>query len=162
MSQSSKIVRRITGLASVELSTSPWPKTSPRGSKAKGLSFERKVGKELKRQMASGELRQGDLHSGSWLKFLDRNGPGYAQPDHFVLYPDMILLLECKLKQNTQAEEQLQLLYRPLLERLFSRPVFCLQAFNHWRFKPNKMTLLGPNELLAYPREGVFTWHYMG
>src|SRR3954470_9248395 len=114
MSQSSKTVRRITGLLQVELSSSPWPKTSHKGSKAKGLSFERKVGKELIRQMATGELKSGKLHSGTWLKYLDRNGPGFAQPDHFILYSDLILLLECKLKQNTQAEDQLQILYRPL------------------------------------------------
>jgi hypothetical protein len=61
------------------------------------------------------------LHSGWWLRFEDSNGPGWAQPDFFFLEPDgtRIVLIEAKLSETPAGWEQLDLLYRPLLQKLF-------------------------------------------
>lgn len=104
----------------------------------------------------------GEVRSGQWIKFTDYLGTAHAQPDHYIILPGKIVLVECKLKQNTSAEEQLLHLYRPLLENLYKLPVFTIQAFRHWRFRPNRFEIKSPQDLLDYPREGIFMWHYMG
>ena len=157
MSPCLKHVRKVQDLVSVEfLKHSPWPIPHPRGSRARGMAFERAVGKELKTRFPLIPLK-----SGQWFRFSDSLGTSHAQPDHYLIFPQLILLLECKLKQNTTAEEQLLHLYRPILEYTYHRPVFTIQAFRHWRFRPNRFEVRCPSELLAYPREGIFMWQFL-
>lgn len=162
MSESSRVEpRRVSQIATAMfLPSSPWPTVRLRGSRAKGISYEKMVGRWLREWAKT--LPGVTLHSGQWLKFQDSSGPGHAQPDHYLVFPSLVLLIECKLKQNTCAEGQLLHLYRPLLEHLYARPVFTIQVFRHWRFRPNRFEIKHPAELVAYPRDGVFMWHFMG
>lgn len=103
--------RRIERLEFAEYSTSPWPKKRRRGrgARAAGLRYESNLSKELAR-------RGVDYAHGPWIKFLDQNGKGFAQPD-FVVYdtPSRWIILESKLAQTPEAFEQLNYLYVPLL-----------------------------------------------
>jgi len=124
------------------------------------MAHERAVAQKLKAWVKP--CPEMELHSGQWIKFKDSLGEGHAQPDHYVVLPSMVILIECKLKQNTSAEDQLLRLYRPLLEFLYKRPVFTIQCFRHWRFRPNVFEIKHPQELVNHPRDGIFMWHYMG
>src|ERR1700675_1625475 len=127
--------RRVDGLVSCSLAqSSPWPKVRLKGARAKGKAYERKVGKLFRKLMGEQTL-QGELFEGQWLAFYDANGRGYAQPDYYILAPAVVLLVEVKLKQNTDAHLQLDQLYRPLLERLYALPVVMLQVFKFPRWE---------------------------
>jgi hypothetical protein len=81
----------------------------------------------------SGEL-PGELRSGQWIRFVDHNGPGYCQPDHFIVQNACVLCFECKLSQTEYATNQLFGLYLPVLQFIYKRPVVCFQVFKNWRF----------------------------
>lgn len=107
------MARIIENLHEARYGQNPWPKVRrPRGSKAAGLRYERKVRDELLR-------RKYDFAYGPWIHFRDRNGTGAAQPD-FVVYVDSEkwFLLESKLTQTPTAFSQLFRLYIPLLQFL--------------------------------------------
>lgn len=126
-----KHYRVIKDLLWVTLSEkSPWSKSRARlrGAKARGRAYENKFGVWLERQNLPGTL-----FAHQWLAFEDENGVGYAQPDYFILRPDNVLLLECKLSQVDSAWDQLELLYAPLLGHLFSRPCIPVQVCKNLR-----------------------------
>jgi len=80
-----------------------------------------------------------------------------AQPDHFILEPKRILLIECKLTQIELAWVQLDYLYRPLLEALFEKPVHSVLACkNLIGFDDNSVVHKVENL-----KNGV-TWHWAG
>lgn len=87
-----------------------------KGNKAKGITYERVVGRRVAKRWPA-------LISGQWFRFIDANGQGYCQPDHFIVFPDQVLLLECKLTQRDRAFVQINHLYRPVLSYLYQRPV---------------------------------------
>ena len=153
-------------MASREISGLKWARLIPgrppripaaknrRGSRAKGLAFERRVGKKLSCMIQRGELN-GKLFSGHWIEFEDENGRGYAQPDHFVLTSNRIILVECKLTQRSAAWIQLRRLYKPLLEHIFGQQVICVQSCHNLREDGEDIV---SNFLLA--RDGAI-WHYI-
>ena len=61
-------------------------------------------------------------HSGQWFNFADSRGPGYCQPDHYILRPDEILIYENKLTYRRTVWSQLNALYVPVLEEVFELP----------------------------------------
>ena len=154
--------RTVESLEWAELRTaSPFPKHRERRSAYKaGLSYERKVGRTLQRMNRWGEL-DGELSLGQWISYGDANGYGYAQPDAYLLAGDMVLLMEIKLTQTDTAEQQLEDLYRPLLRHIYGQPVVCLQICKTLRYVPQDL-VEGPEDLLARPEPGCFTWHYRG
>ncbi len=83
--------------------------------------------KELRREA------RGEFFPSQWLQFVDANGPGFAQPDFYFVRPDSVLCIECKLTQHPVAWEQLRGLYAPLLEKLYARPVVCVQVCKNLR-----------------------------
>lgn len=83
-----------------------------RGAKAKGRSFERSVAKAL----------PGAIH-GQWFEFRDRNGPGWCQPDLFLELNWGILVLEAKYTWVPEGFTQMERLYKPVLEKIFCKPV---------------------------------------
>lgn len=130
------------------------PKVSrARGSRAAGLAYERKVGKLLER------LWPGEVNSGHWFEFTDAYGQGCCQPDHFVVFPEQILLVECKLTENRSGWEQIRGLYRPVLEAEFRLPVTGVQACKHLR--QTKVPILDIREALRAPGFDLL-WHYLG
>jgi len=105
-----------------------------KGSAAAGIAFQNKVSQFLQGQIDR-KLLEGKLYSDLWLMFEDSKGNGFAQPDHFILQPEQIVLFECKLSQNSVAWTQMDLLYKPLLEHLFKRPVLGIQVFKRMRYE---------------------------
>lgn len=105
----------------------PFGAKAPRrkGAKARGLTFERKIGKKL----LSAPKAWGGLRAGTWIRFEDCGGPGWAQPDFFFLGESRIVLLEAKLTETPAGWEQLWGLYAPLLMEIFpSREIICVQV----------------------------------
>lgn len=154
-------VRRVEGLKWAELREhGPFSgKHQNRNAKAcvkKGHSYERSVHREIKRLDLGGEIC---LHQ--WIMFADSNGLGWAQPDIFIIWDNLLLLIECKLTQSSSAEIQLLSLYLPLLKEVYQLPTLCLQVCKNLKVVPRKF-VDGPEDLLGFPSAGVHTWHYIG
>lgn len=98
----------------------PKPKRAT-GSKAKGLSYEKKLVRHLMKRWPHAELQ---YHR--WIRFQDSIGVGHAEPELYVELADRILLLECKLTGGPAGRQQLELYYKPLLEHIYKKPVYCL------------------------------------
>lgn len=121
--------RIIQGLRSVEMIAPPPGlnfRRRPKGSKGKGVAYERKFHEFIKGKFAKPNL-------GQWLRFFDASGEGFAQPDVFILRPLDVLLFECKLSQKASAWDQMRFLYVPLLEHLFQLPITCVQVCKNLR-----------------------------
>lgn len=126
-----KPCRQVQGSIQRAMLTTAGPFPEPKrlkGSRSKGLTYERKFGKMLRRWMDSGYFYEGQLFQKHWINFEDDNGVGWAQPDYFILTPDAIWIFELKLSQNSGAWEQLRGLYGPLLEHLFRRDIVRVQV----------------------------------
>lgn len=151
----SRLPRRVRGLTHVEPLASR-PKFIPRvraltGTKGRGLTYERKVGRVLKGYWPH-------VRSGVWFAFVDRNGPGVCQVDHFVVLPDQVLLVECKLSENDMAWAQINDLYRPILGDYFGLTVTGVQATKHVR---SADALLDIRSAVAHPGATAL-WHCLG
>ena len=154
-------IRKVKGLKWAELRDyGPFSgKHQNRNAKAsvkKGHSYERSVHRELKRLDLGGEIC-----SQQWIMFADANGLGWAQPDVYLLFDNLLLLIECKLTQSKSAEVQLLSLYLPLLKKIYQVPILCLQTCKNLRVVPRKL-VDGPGDLLKFPGPGTHTWHYIG
>src|SRR3982750_976997 len=92
--------RIVKNLRSAQMITDPPSMFSKqpklRGAKGKGLTYERHVGRTLKRWAAAGQLH-GDIRLGQWFSFHDENGHGYCQTDILVVTSSLVFILECKL-----------------------------------------------------------------
>lgn len=159
-----KSCRKIRGLKSARPLSEPPSrfKTSPKlkGSRAKGKTYERLVGRKLKRRIENGELNA-DLVSERWFAFEDDNGFGYCQIDHYLVCPGFIVLIECKLTQTDSAEDQLKKLYEPILRQVYQCPVITVQVCKNLRRHP--ANALGDiRDIIEYPRAGLWTWHFIG
>lgn len=99
-------------------------KTSLRGAKGLGIRYEKELAKKI----------PGANH-GQWFEFQDRNGIGWAQTDFFVKLEEenCILLLECKNTFVGEAYGQMEGLYVPLLERIYTLPVVGIQVCRNLR-----------------------------
>lgn len=126
----------------------------------KGLSFEKKVLRELRRLNDKGTL-PGAYYPSQWIAFRDENGLGFAQPDAFIVMGDCVLLFEVKLTQTFYAVEQCRFLYRPLLEHIFRLPVFSLQVCKSLR-EADEYLIDHPAQLLVEKPSHVRTWLYTG
>lgn len=155
--------RVVSGLQWAALSTeSPkFLRESKKGSKARGLAYEKKVKKWLERRSSSFP-RESEFFFGQWLAFVDDGGSGLAQPDIYILLPGgWILLIEIKLTQTDYAEAQLEKLYKPLLEHIY-RPagICCVQICKNLRYDaPHKIEDL--SQLVDSPRAGTFLLHHL-
>lgn len=83
----------------------------------KGKRFEAKVQEELARRLAG--FGGGRLYTDQWIRFFDANGPGWAQPDAFIVQRKDLWVFECKLTFVDTAVEQIRDRYAPLLTELF-------------------------------------------
>lgn len=124
----------VKGLKSATFTAeSPWKKEPKlKGSCAKGKTYERTIYRRLK-----AVLEENAIHYNRWIRYEDSTGTHYAQPDIFIVCPSRIYLLEVKRTQTFEAELQLQLLYKPLLEFLFpDKEIFCIQVCKNLRTRP--------------------------
>jgi hypothetical protein len=137
-----------------------------KGSRGRGKTYERKVDRHLRDLERSGTLAEHlggpvERYFQQWLCFRDAAGPGFAQPDSFVVGSRAVLLVEAKLTYSLDGDHQLQYLYGPLLEELFGLPVLRVQAFKNLRGCPGPPMV----EELAerFKRDDfILGWHYMG
>lgn len=89
----------------------PFAKVSrPRGAKAKGVRYEKDL---------AGAFGPAVQH-GQWIKFEDRHGIGFAQPDILLPLGGELFILESKYTWVPEGHTQIEQLYRPLLECVFS------------------------------------------
>lgn len=147
-------MRIVRGLTHVE-PLAARPKFIPRaivsGVKGRGLTYEKKVGRVLRTYWDN-------VKSGVWFAFVDRNGPGVCQVDHFVVLPDQVLLVECKLSESDVAWLQIRDLYGPILADYFGLTVTGVQATRHVR---SADALMDVREAIACPgRQSL--WHCLG
>lgn len=125
------------------------PRPGGKGSKALGRTYEKKIGKLVKRTYP-------DLISGQWFEYYDNNGRGYCQIDHYLVFNEQVLVLECKLTQTSVAWGQMHELYKPVLEHMYKRPVTCVQVCKH--VVDRTPTISELSEALAKPGS-YFLWH---
>lgn len=133
------------------------PKPRLKGSRAKGLTYERKIGRMLKR-----DFSHLDVHSDVWFDCVDGNGQFYACVDHFVLTPSAGFVVECKLTQSYLAYDQLFFKYMPIIEAHYGLPVFGIQACRHLRGDDDACEEISLADLIAKPKPGRWLWHNLG
>ncbi|MCG3770733.1 MAG: hypothetical protein JW384_01911 [Nitrosomonadaceae bacterium] len=92
----------------------PAPSKRLRGSKAEGLSYERRIAGYLS-ALAGGRA----VHN-PWYKFTDDEGDGWCSPD-VILLPkgdEPLVIFECKLTAVKGCEDKVRGLYLPVLQFL--------------------------------------------
>jgi len=97
------------------------PRSRPRGAKAAGLAYERKLAKAI---CAEHPL----AFHGQWYEFADANGKGFCQPDVVIPRKDYVVVVEIKLSAQEDAWSQARGLYKPILEHVYRRPCYCIIA----------------------------------
>lgn len=130
------------------------PKSRPRGTRAVGLRYERSLAKYLP-----------SASHGQWIEFEDRNGAGFCQPDFLLNFrPRCMVMLECKLSWTFDAVEQLDNLYRPVVEKVFGVPAVGVVVTKnltnfpgYWKVCP---TLGAAIEIAK--QEQMSVWHWLG
>jgi|TARA_R110000824_G_scaffold230800_1_gene418465 hypothetical protein len=103
----------------------------------------------------------GERHEHQWLGFMDNNGRGWAQPDVYWIMPELILVGEAKLTQTFTAIKQVKDLYRPLLAKLYDKPVIGFQICKGLR-KVDPYLIKHPTALLASNTDMICCYHYIG
>lgn len=102
-----------------------------------------------------------DVQCGVWLEFHDASGAGYAQPDFFLVGPHSTIVLESKLTETDAGYSQISLLYRPLLWRVFRRPVVGILVCKTLIRMPQRL-IRSPAEVLDTVEEATYLWHFLG
>lgn len=97
-----------------------------------------------------------------WIRFIDANGRGHAQPDFFLVQQENVICIEAKLTQTETALTQISQLYRPLLRHIYKRPVIGVVVCKNLRYLPRKWAISDPEEILGHTREQIYTWHWLG
>lgn len=93
-----------------------------RGSKAQGLSYEKKLGQALA-QWPAGAGSAPRIHHGQWFEFCDSGVVRHCQPDFMFRRGGTAVVIEAKLTDTPRAYSQLRGLYFPVLERALGVPV---------------------------------------
>lgn len=158
--------RHVRGLQAATLEPSgPFPSNRRlRGSAAEGIRYQRKVQDEL-----SALDGYGTIHNEPWIRYTDTYGTHWCQPDAVLETYNLVLVTEVKLslRRFKTAKAQLQSLYRPVLAKIFSKPVVTLIAFKHWTSDVEPDAFLPvdhPKNLLSdriTPHGQLRGWHYM-
>lgn len=149
----------IEGLRWAELTQDdPWPQRQRlRGARARGMTYQRHLARELRRRFGPE-----NLHESQWLRFIDANGRGYAQPDVYLVGSRSVVCFEAKLTQRDAALAQLGRLYRPLLRHVYGKPVVGVVVCKNLVYRPGRWQIPGPEEVLDTTQEAIYTWHWLG
>ena len=140
--------RVISGLTSASLGDRNLPPKKVKGLKASGLAYERKVNKILRENYSA--------ITSQWIHFSDINGYGYAQPDAFIEKDTFVLCIEIKLKENSVGYLQMFQLYRPLLEHIYKKPVYCLQICKNYGSDDSEVCSI--EKMLKAPKLGNYCY----
>ena len=136
------------------------PHATPRPlSKAQqeGLRYEAANARYLQR------LFRGNVENSRWIHFEDGDqGLGWAQPDHFVLATDKVVIFESKLTQTVQGDVQLKKKYGPLLEFYFKRPCVLVQVFRNIVEQPEYVFDVSMLAAVKPDPKRVWHWHRIG
>jgi hypothetical protein len=125
-----------------------------KGLQAQGIRYEKTIGKMLRR-----EFPEWDIHSSQWITFRDKAGLGFAQPDHYVVFSERILLIECKRTQTDRiAVPQMQELYRPLLHHIYKKPIQCVQCCK-FAGRGMEVTIIDIEKALFLSPAKPLLWH---
>jgi len=102
--------RSIVGLqyAAMCLRPAHIPRSRPKGAKAAGLRYEKALSAAIPR-----------AEHGQWFEFQDMNGPGHCQMDLIIVGSKRVVLIECKLTEVEQGQNQLRDLYFPIAEMVW-------------------------------------------
>jgi hypothetical protein len=124
------------------------PTIRRKGAKARGIRFERDLGAVL------GPSWQ----HGKWFEFDDLNGMGMCQPDWLKITERAVLVLECKYTWLPSGRLQIEELYRPVLEKVYKRPVVGAVVC--------KVLVAGMDQPVASSLEDALrcggVWHWLG
>jgi len=97
-----------------------------RGKAKEGIQYQAKVHDEIAKL-------PGNLHSEQWIRFKDNGRWYHCRPDDITETHDRVVVVESKLSLRQLKKGLAQLrLYKPILERIYRRPVVCVLAFKHW------------------------------
>jgi len=158
--------RRLESLIWTDLWTGKPPfggaKKAATTAQQEGLTFQKKAFKCLKEAISRGYL-QGELFVEPWFEFEDANGPGFAQPDAYILPEDdeaPIILIECKLTQVSKGWAQMKQLYAPLLAQYYNRPILHVQAAKKLS-NVNRVAMVKP-WALPLDETKPMLWHFLG
>jgi len=119
------------------------------------MTYERKVGRFLKRHFADVELSPR-------FAFTDANGRGYAQPDALLIRPDRVVIFEAKYTQRGSGYTQISMLYKPIVEHVYQKPVVGVQVCRILRHSPGEFGIEFPELALVVEPGRLFTWHFLG
>lgn len=155
--------RVVRGLEHAELWTGrpPYKDRRLRGAAARGLAYERRVGKYLYRRTRprANDLRA-QLLQGPWIRYEDAHGYGAARPDHVLVQPGLLWIIECKLTHTGAARSQLLDLYLPLCSTIWpNRGVVCIQAAYNSNGASVDMREL--DDIYTLPDRDYYVWHWM-
>jgi hypothetical protein len=133
----------------------PQPKRR-RGAKAKGIRYEKAVRSWLT------ALFPDAIHE-QWFEFTDSSGYGICQTDHLVVFDHLVVVFESKLTQTHQAIAQVNLLYRPVVEKVWGRPSLGVQICKNLVVDPGPGLIRNPRSIPTFkPSDRVWTLHYIG
>lgn len=126
------------------------------GSRAKGVTYEKKAVRELKERFPAAAVQ---YHR--WIHYVEsRNGSGYCEPEVFIELKDRLILFEMKLTGGPAGRMQLEGLYKPLLEHLFRKPVFCLLVCK-WTTPATPGPFFNSPEEFMLSGAPFGTWHWL-
>ena len=152
--------RCISNLRWAELAETPpqHPKGRLRGTKARGMQYER----QFQRMISSSLPSEAQLKHAQWIEFEDSNGKGFAQPDCYLVLRSRIVCFECKLTETLSGYAQLSKLYAPLLREIYQRPiVLVLACKNLARLDLQRLEVSSLREALFAPSNKVATFQWL-
>ncbi len=95
-----------------EAEKAPFGKPRGRGAKRFGINYEKALAKALPQAL-----------NGVWYEFCDSAGMGFAQPDLITQLDETLIVLEAKYTWVPEAQTQINLLYKPILEMVHGQRV---------------------------------------
>lgn len=126
----------------IQLSKRPtFPKTKLTPLQRAGLTYERKVFRELCRlQKTDPSFPKGQLLHNQWFKITNGNDISFCCPDILLVTSKEVFIFECKLTQ-TDCSEQLTR-YAKICEEFFSLPTIVITIFRNLLRKENLLSTL--------------------
>lgn len=127
-----------------------------RGTKAKGLAYERSLAKALHAALPSAVY-------GQWFSYEADGEHGYCQTDFLWHANGQVYLIECKLTNVEQATEQMLDLYLPVLHCAFKTRVRGIIVVRSVHRVPALATIVRTlNEAIELTKEKVPVLHWIG
>lgn len=97
-----------------------------------------------------------------WISFHteDSGKMQWAEPEGWIELKDRVILFECKLTGGPHGKLQMEGLYKPLLEHIIGKPVYCLLICKNLTPSTPGPFYAGPIEF-AMSEQPFGTWHWL-